>query len=178
MREKYLESTVILKPEGGMEAVRQFADRVNGIVEAMNGKIVSFQSWGEKKLAYEISKNMKGHFVYFDYVGTGAVVAELERNFNNWEHVLKFMSVRIDKEVSLEELKANAKGVSVLAEKIQEWKPRDDRPDRGDRFDRGDRPERTAPTAEAEQGDNREYNTKLQESLNKSKDVEVENVEL
>ena len=171
MREKYFESTVILKPEGGMESVRQFADRSNGIVETMSGKIVSLQSWGEKKLAYEISKNMKGHYVYFDYVGTGAVVAELERNFNNWEHVLKFMSCRIDKEVNLDELKANAKGVAVMADRIQEWKPRDDRPERS-----------AAPIAAVETttpvDDNREYNTKLQASLNKSKDVEEENVEL
>ncbi len=172
MKEKYFESTVILKPEGGMESVRQFAERINGIVETMSGKIVSLQSWGEKKLAYEISKNMKGHYVYFDYVGTGAVVAELERNFNNWEHVLKFMSCRIDKEVNLEELKANAKGVAVMADRIQEWKPRDDRPERT-----------MAPIAAAEPvttsaDDNREYNTKLQASLTKSKDVDEENVEL
>lgn len=171
MKEKYFESTVILKPEGGMESVRQFAERINGIVETMSGKIVSLQSWGEKKLAYEISKNMKGHYVYFDYVGTGAVVAELERNFNNWEHVLKFMSCRIDKEVDLEELKTSAKGVAVMADKFQEWKPRDDRPERS-----------AAPIAAVEAttpaDDNREYNTKLQASLTKSKDVEEENVEL
>jgi small subunit ribosomal protein S6 len=172
MREKYFESTVILKPEGGMEAVRQFGERINGIVESLNGKIVSFQSWGEKKLAYEIKKNMKGHYVYFDYVGSGALVAELERNFNNWEYVLKFMSVRIEKEASLDELRANAKGVAVMADRIQEWRPRDDRPERSTPT-----PVAAEPTP-APGDDNREYNAKLQQSLNKSKEVDEENVEL
>ncbi len=169
MREKHFEATVILRPEGGMEAVRQFADRVNGIVEAMNGKIVSFQSWGEKKLAYEIKKNMKGHYVYFDYVGTGALVAELERNFNNWEHVLKFMSCRVEKREDVAALKAEAKGVAVFAERMPEWRHEE-------------RPERAAPAA-AEPApfagdDNRDYNAKLRESFDKSKDSEVENVDL
>ncbi len=169
MREKHFESTVILRPEGGMEAVRQFADRVNGIVEAMNGKIVSFQSWGEKKLAYEIKKNMKGHYIYFDYVGTGALVAELERNFNNWEHVLKFMSCRIEKREDIEKLKAEAKGVAVFAERLPEWRQEE----RTDRVTPA-----AAEPASSTSEDNRDYNAKLRESFDKSKDADVENVDL
>ncbi len=173
MKEKHFESTVILKPEGGSEAVRQFADRVNGIVEGMNGKIVSFQSWGEKKLAYEIKKSMKGHYVYFDYVGTGALVAELERNFNNWEHVLKFMSARHNDETDPEQLRANAKGVSILGDRMPEWRPAHE-----DRPERTERPAAPAAPAEPPVDENREYNAKLQSSLKKSQDVEEENIEL
>jgi len=170
MKEKLFETTVILRPDGGMDSVRQFADRVNGIVEAMSGKIVSFQSWGEKKLAYEIKKNLKGHYVYFDYVGTGALVAELERNFNNWEYVLKFMSCRVNKKVDLAKIKAEAKGVTTLSERVSEWRQHDERSEH-------------SPSAKTESSplsvdDNYEYNSKLRESLDKSKESETEDVDL
>ena len=50
-----------------MESVKQFAERINGIVESMGGKILNLQSWGEKKLAYEIKKNLKGHYLFLTF---------------------------------------------------------------------------------------------------------------
>ena len=89
MKRRHYETTVILKPEGGNDAVKQFAERVNGVIEGMDGKIITCHSWGEKKLAYEVKKNLKGHYVHFNHVASGELVFELERNFNIWENGLK-----------------------------------------------------------------------------------------
>ena len=122
MERKHYELTAILKPEGGPEAIKQFAERVDAIVNDFGGKIVSLHSWGERKLAYEIKKNLKGHYLLFDIIGNGKMVEEVERNFNIWEVVLKFMSVRVDKVENLDEMLESAKGIASLFDK-QEKKP-------------------------------------------------------
>lgn len=169
MRKKHYEATVILKPEGGMDSVKQFAERVNGIVEKMEGKIINLHSWGEKKLAYEINKNLKGHFVHFDMVGTGPLISELERNFNIWEHVLKFMSIRIDKKEELDQLVASAKGIASIFEKVEP------------KYNKEEKVEKVAEAKPVEEklGDNKNYNEKLQKTFTKSQeDEEDSNAEL
>jgi small subunit ribosomal protein S6 len=94
MRKNHYETTVILKPESGTESLKQFAEKINTIVNDFNGTIIDMYSWGEKKLSYEIKKNLKGHYVFFNHVSEGSTVAELERNFNIMEHVLKYMTIK------------------------------------------------------------------------------------
>ena len=117
MERKHYELTAILRPEGGTEAIKQFAERVDAIVNDFGGKVVALHSWGERKLAYEIKKNLKGHYLLFDIIGNGKMVEEVERNFNIWEVVLKFMSVRVDKVENLDEMLESAKGIASLFEK-------------------------------------------------------------
>ncbi len=165
MRQRHYETTVILKPEGGAEAIKQFAEKVNSIVENMNGKIIGLHSWGEKRLAYEIKKNLKGHYVYFNHVSNGPLLKELERNFNIWEHVLKFMTViSNDTSKSVETLLSEAKGISAIFERAEERR----RPE----------PRNDESPVEEKKIDNKEYNEKLQRTLSKSADEDDENVEL
>ena len=162
MRQKHYETTVILKPEGGNEFIKQFAEKVDSIIEKLNGKIVNFQPWGEKKLAYEIKKNMKGYYVHFNHVSDGPVIKELERNFNIMENVLKYMTVIPNESKDLVELLENAKGISGL-------------------FSRGhEAPKREEKKVEEKKAvvDSKKYNEKLQDTLSKSKDDDEENVEL
>jgi len=117
MTKRHYELTAIIKPEGGHDATKQFAERVDGIVSEFGGKIIEVQSWGERKLAYEIKKNLKGHYLFFDLVADGTLVKELERNFNIWENVLKFMSIKVELKEDIDKLIENARGVASLFEK-------------------------------------------------------------
>ena len=156
MERKHYELTAILKPEGGPEAIKQFAERVDAIVNDFGGKIVSLHSWGERKLAYEIKKNLKGHYLLFDIIGNGKMVEEVERNFNIWEYVLKFMSVRVDKVENLDEMLESAKGIASLFDKQEK---------------------KSSPEQPYEEGRNgfedaRKYNEELQKSLSNAGEEE------
>jgi small subunit ribosomal protein S6 len=170
MERRHYELTAILKPEGSTDVIRQFAERVDGIINDFGGKTITLRSWGEKKLAYEIKKNMKGHYLFFDLVGDGKMIEEVERNFNIWEHVLKFMTIKVEKREDLDELIANAKGVTTLFE----------RPEK--RPAPVVEPVKVVPVVEDDKeknilDDSRKYNEELQKSLNVSGDEE-EDVEL
>lgn len=170
MERRHYELTAILKPEGSPDAIRQFAERVDGIINDFGGKTITLRSWGEKKLAYEIKKNMKGHYLFFDLVGDGKMIDEVERNFNIWEHVLKFMTIKVEKREDLDELITNAKGVTTLFE----------RPEK--RPAPVVEPVKVAPVVVEDKeknilDDSRKYNEELQKSLNVAGDEE-EDVEL
>ncbi|MCK5808305.1 30S ribosomal protein S6 [bacterium] len=166
---RHYEVTAILSPEGGNDVYRQFIDRVNGITEKFEGRILNLQSWGEKKLAYEIKRNVKGHYLFFDIHGEGTLIAELERNFNIWEHVLKFMTIVVDPRTeNLEEILENAPGLEGFFSKSEKKHAPVER-----KVAVPVEKKKEAPT------DNREYNAQLQKTLSKAEaEKETDDVEL
>ncbi len=170
MTKKHYEMTTILKPEGGPDATRQFAERVDGIVNEFGGKILSLQSWGEKKLAYEIKKNLKGHYLFFNLVADGDLIKELERNFNIWENVLKFMSIRVDEKEDLDQLMSEARGIASLFERNEKKEPVEEKIEKP--AEKEEEPEKQGVD------DVRKYNEELQKTLRVEDDKEEEDVEL
>jgi small subunit ribosomal protein S6 len=66
------------------------------IVEANQGKVVKTETWGLKNLAYKIKRNRKAHFVLLNIDAPAGVIAELERQTQINEDVIRYMSVRVD----------------------------------------------------------------------------------
>jgi small subunit ribosomal protein S6 len=118
--------------------VDALAEIATKIVEDNQGKVVKTESWGLRSLAYKIAKNRKAHYVMLEIDGGSGVVAELERQIQINEDIIRYMTVKVD---------ALESGPSVMMRKSDRGE-RDgrrggrDRDDRGDRGDRGDRPRR------------------------------------
>ena len=112
--------------------VDALAENATKIITDNNGKVVKTESWGLRSLAYRIAKNRKAHYVMLEIDAPGDVVAELERQTNINEDVIRYMTIRTD---ALEE------GPSVMMRK-SDRSERGDRRDRGDRGDRGPRRDR------------------------------------
>ncbi|MGV3511528.1 MAG: 30S ribosomal protein S6 [Novosphingobium sp.] len=66
------------------------------IVESNNGKVTKTETWGLRSLAYKIQKNRKAHFVLLNIEASGDVIAELERQTQINEDVIRYMTVRVD----------------------------------------------------------------------------------
>ncbi len=112
--------------------VDALAENAAKIITDHKGKVVKTESWGLRSLAYRIAKNRKAHYVMLEIDAPGDVVAELERQTNINEDVIRYMTIRTD---ALEE------GPSVMMRK-SDRSERGDRRDRGDRGDRGPRRDR------------------------------------
>lgn len=119
--------------------VDALAETATKIVQDMNGKVVKTETWGLRSLAYRIAKNRKAHYVMLEIDAPGDVVAELERQTQINEDVIRFMTVKVD---------AHEEGPSVMMRK-SERSERGDRRGGRDRDDRGPRRERE-PSAEVE----------------------------
>ena len=120
--------------------VDALAENATSIIEAQGGKVTKVESWGLRNLAYKIAKNRKAHYVMLNIDGPAGVVAELERQTQINEDVIRFMTVRVD------ELESGPSAMMRKNERDRERRgergDRGDRPDRGDRGDRGPRRDR------------------------------------
>ena len=104
--------------------VDALAEAATKIVEDNNGKVVKTETWGLRSLAYRIAKNRKAHYVMLEIDAPAGVVAELERQTQINEDVIRYMTVKVD---ALEE------GPTVMMRKGQdrERRGRRDRDDAG-----------------------------------------------
>ena len=113
--------------------VDALAENATKILGDNGGKVVKTESWGLKSLAYKIAKNRKAHFVMLDVDAPAPAVAELERQTNINEDVIRFMTIRVDEHEA---------GPSAMMKRDRGGRG-DDRGGRGDgRDDRGGRPGR------------------------------------
>lgn len=107
--------------------VEELTNTYTELLSTNGGKVTKNEYWGLKSLSYRIKKNRKAHFTLMNIDAPSAAVAEMERQMNINEDVLRFMTIRVDE---LEE------GPSAMMQK----RDRDDRNDRfGDRGNRGNR---------------------------------------
>ena len=106
--------------------VDALAENATKILEDNQGKVVKTETWGLRSLAYRIAKNRKAHYVMLDVDAPAGAIAELERQTNINEDVIRFMTIRVDE---------HEKGPSAMMRRGE----RGDRSERGDRGDRGSR---------------------------------------
>ncbi len=120
--------------------VDALAQTATDIIETNGGRVVRTETWGLRSLAYRIQKNRKAHYVGIDFEAPAPVVAELERQTQINEDVVRYLTIRVD---------AHEQGPSAMMRK-SERSERGDRGDRGDRGPRRDRDDR-APRREREE---------------------------
>jgi len=111
--------------------VDAMAEAATQIIKDHNGTVVKTESWGLRSLAYKIAKNRKAHYVMLEIDAPAGVVAELERQTQINEDVIRYMTVKVD---------GHEEGPSVMMRKQE--RDRERRGDREGRGDRGDRPRR------------------------------------
>ena len=116
--------------------VDTLAETAAKIITDNQGRVVKTESWGLRSLAYRIAKNRKAHYVMLEIDAPAGVVAELERQTQINEDVIRYMTVRVD------ELEQGPTVMMRKQERDRERRAERDRDGRGDRGDRGDRPRR------------------------------------
>lgn len=110
------DTTFVVQPEISEEAREALIQKFGGILEQAGGVPLEIDDMGKRKLAYEIRKFQKGHYLSFFFLDDGGAVAELERAMRLEESILRYLTVRKEDEVDdLEARKARA----VEAERIR-----------------------------------------------------------
>jgi small subunit ribosomal protein S6 len=97
------------------------------IIESNGGKVAKTETWGLRSLAYKIAKNRKAHYVMLEFDAPGNVVAELERQTQINEDIIRYMTIKTE---ALEAGPSVMMRKSDRSERVR--RDRDDRPRRDD----------------------------------------------
>ena len=97
MQRKY-EVMFILRPDVVGEEADKLIAGFEATITKGNGKLVSSEKLGNRKLAYTVRKFNEGNYNLLTVEADGSLVAELERRLRVTEPVIKFITVRMDEE--------------------------------------------------------------------------------
>lgn len=114
------ETTIITRSELSDEAVKALQDRLLKVIAEYKGEHVLAEDWGRRKLAYPIQKESRGHYTYLVYTGKGDVVHEIERNLRLHDHVLRFLTVNLEKEFDVEGFRKQRSEIHAAAKRREE----------------------------------------------------------
>lgn len=93
------ETVFVVQPEISEEGRQAIADRLDGVLVKRGATRFELDDWGKRKLAYEIRKFQKGHYLVLHYGDDGAVVSELERALRLDDSVLRYLTIQVDQRV-------------------------------------------------------------------------------
>lgn len=113
---KRYETIVIIDPDLSKEAETPIFERLNDLIPQYKGFLIETDDWGTKKLAYDIKKKNRGHYVRLDFCGDGSLIQEMERFFRIDDKIMKFMTVLLDENADLDVIKADLAEKAATAE--------------------------------------------------------------
>jgi small subunit ribosomal protein S6 len=79
------------------EEIDKTVDRVKEIIEANNGKLLTIDKWGKRRLAYEIEKKQYGYYVSIEFEAEGNLPQLLQTEYNFTDKVIRYLTYRYTK---------------------------------------------------------------------------------
>ncbi|MEE8558270.1 MAG: 30S ribosomal protein S6 [Myxococcota bacterium] len=89
----------VIQPDASPEREKEINSRLDDAIARSGGTVLLRDDWGKRKLAYDIKRFQKGHYVLLSFLGRGPIVAELERGLRIDADILRYLSVRVQDEV-------------------------------------------------------------------------------
>lgn len=120
---KRYETIIVLDSDTGKETWEEISGRMIGQIEKAGGLHIKTDDWGSLKLAYEINKKTRGHYFRVEFCAPGELIKEIERYFRLDEKVIRYLSVLIQENVDIEQLKTESEDTkSETTEPVEETK--------------------------------------------------------
>ena len=89
------EILVIFDPRPSDEDVAALLIKLQENLKSLGAEVGKAESWGKRRLAYDIRKQREGTYAVFDVSAEPAMVKEFERQLRLNENVLRFLSTRV-----------------------------------------------------------------------------------
>src|SRR5215510_4900483 len=89
------EILVIFDPRPTDEDVAALLVKLQENLKTLGGEVSKAESWGKRRLAYDIRKQREGTYAVIECSAVPAVIKEFERQLGLNEQVLRFLSTRV-----------------------------------------------------------------------------------
>jgi small subunit ribosomal protein S6 len=113
MKTNAYESAVIINAALDDEQIENEVSRLREHIINFGGEIIDLDKVGRKRLAYVVNKSKIGYYAIFRFSAPSNIVAKLERVLLLDENILRFLTIRLDKD-ALEYFEKNKAAVLDL----------------------------------------------------------------
>jgi small subunit ribosomal protein S6 len=103
MKNIVYETMYILRPDMNDELVDQAVQKYQNIIKENGGELLETQHRGKRRLAYEINRFREGVYIQMNYQNGGPSVAPMERAMRLSEEVIRYMTIKQEVKVVVEE---------------------------------------------------------------------------
>lgn len=94
------ETVYIVAPNTPEQTITEFEERLKGIAQKHQGKIVESKSLGQKPFAFPLKKAKEGIYRHIQFEGAGSLIPEWEQSLKYNEKVLRFITTRLNNQES------------------------------------------------------------------------------
>ncbi len=112
------ETIFILDPRVTREQAERVVQRVSEAMAVKDARLLKVDYWGRRKLSYRLRRNDWGFYYLLRFLGAGAVVAELERNFRMLDAVLRHQTILVRSDVDGTGLQVGAGDVEFRIDQL------------------------------------------------------------
>src|SRR3989344_6097136 len=95
MTEMY-ESIFICPGELADDKVQGVLDKAKTLITRADGKVMTAELWGRRRLAYPIERSREGHYAYMIFSGPSQIPGVLDRHYQVSDSILRGLTVKID----------------------------------------------------------------------------------
>ena len=89
---KNYELVYVVRPNAEDEVKEALLNKIQEVISA-NGEVEKVDTWGNRKLAYQIAKFSEGFYVLVNFKASADLPKELDRNLKINENVIRHMIV-------------------------------------------------------------------------------------
>jgi len=98
MKNNVYESAAIINAALDDEQIENIISRIKDFITNNGGDIRDVENWGRKRLAYMINKSKIGYYAVFRFNAPTNIISKLERNYTLDEHILRYLTISLDKD--------------------------------------------------------------------------------
>ena len=91
---RHYEIMIILNPETDERTIAPMLEKLLQIVPSSGGTVDKIDTWGKRRLAYDIKKKSEGFYIVVDMTTTPEIAQELDRQLGLNETVLRTKLLR------------------------------------------------------------------------------------
>ena len=89
------EVLVVFDPRPTDEDVAALLTKLQDNLKALGAEVAKAESWGKRRLAYDIRKQREGTYAVIECASAPAAIKEFERQLGLNEQILRFLTTRI-----------------------------------------------------------------------------------
>lgn len=88
----------IVKTTMESEAAQKIAANYKKVITDNKGEVTNYKEMGQRKLAYEIEKQINGFYYVMNFNANSETIKELDRRLSLDENIIRHLIIRLDEE--------------------------------------------------------------------------------